>query len=83
MDDRSPEQIEKEEHLRAVEARIKHAVRLTREDNYDDAIGIFEKNLPSLTSGDIQSKRSAASNTWGSSFAREIPAAPRPGYAIF
>jgi tetratricopeptide (TPR) repeat protein len=43
-----------------VQARIKYAIELTREEKYEEALEIFEKNLTTLTGGTIQEKRLAA-----------------------
>jgi tetratricopeptide (TPR) repeat protein len=47
-------------HDSDVHARVKHAVELTREENYEQALEIFEEHLPSLTAGTITDKRAAA-----------------------
>jgi tetratricopeptide (TPR) repeat protein len=44
----------------AAHDKVKHAVRLTREDRFEEAIEIFEKNLSALTGGTISDKRVAA-----------------------
>jgi tetratricopeptide (TPR) repeat protein len=40
--------------------RVSHAVELTREEKYEEAIEIFEAQLPSLTAGTLTDKRAAA-----------------------
>lgn len=45
----------------AIRERVRQAIELTREDSYEDALEIFETQLPVLTEGDIQDRRIAAS----------------------
>ena len=42
------------------EGQIRDAVNLTRQEHYAKALKIFETSLPTLTQGDLQSKRLAA-----------------------
>jgi tetratricopeptide (TPR) repeat protein len=44
----------------AVRERVRQAIDMTREDRYEDALEIFETQLPTLTEGDIQDRRIAA-----------------------
>lgn len=45
----------------SLQDRIRHAVELTREHEYEQALGIFEQHLSQLTAGDLNDKRVAAS----------------------
>ncbi len=44
-----------------VQERIKEAIRLTRLEKFEEALTIFESQLPALTGGSISDKRVAAS----------------------
>lgn len=43
-----------------VHERVKHAVQLTRNERFEEAMDVFETDLPGLTGGDISDKRLAA-----------------------
>ena len=43
-----------------VQDRIRHAVELTRQQSYDEALVLFEQHLQTLSSGDLSDKRVAA-----------------------
>jgi tetratricopeptide (TPR) repeat protein len=45
----------------AIRERVRLAIELTREERYEDALEVFETQLPVLTEGDIQDRRIAAS----------------------
>jgi tetratricopeptide (TPR) repeat protein len=44
----------------AMREKIQEAIRQTREENYDEAIEVFEGHLSELSEGDLQDKRLAA-----------------------
>ena len=45
----------------AIRERVRQAIEMTREERYEQALEIFETQLPVLTEGDIQDRRIAAS----------------------
>lgn len=45
----------------AIRERIRQAIEMTRQDRFEEALDIFEAQLPVLTEGDIQDRRIAAS----------------------
>ncbi len=50
-----------EENLPVGHTRVKEAIQLTRDEQYETALQIFEQDLPPLANGGISEKRLAAS----------------------
>lgn len=45
----------------AIRERVRQAIEMTREERFEQALEVFETQLPVLTEGDIQDRRIAAS----------------------
>jgi tetratricopeptide (TPR) repeat protein len=49
----------KEKDRQPIEA-VKRAIEMTREEKFEEALSVFEAQLPKLTEGDLEDKRTAA-----------------------